>query len=190
MDRIRLAILASGRGSNAETIVKACRSATYPAKVDSIISDNPIAGAFDVAKKYGIESHGITPVSREYFARFLRWFITGVDLVVLAGFMRILDADFVREWEGRIVNIHPSLLPAFPGLHPQRRAIEAGIKMTGCTVHWVVPEVDAGPMIAQMEVPIFPGDTEDVLSARILEREHALYPLAIKMIAPEILQRR
>jgi phosphoribosylglycinamide formyltransferase-1 len=109
-----------------------------------------------------------------------------IGFVCLAGFMRILSSGFVRKWEGRIVNIHPSLLPAFRGLKPQAQALAAGVKVTGCTVHYVVPELDAGPTFAQAEVPVLEGDTEETLSARILDAEHKLYPLALK----QVLQRR
>jgi phosphoribosylglycinamide formyltransferase-1 len=194
MEKIKLAILISGRGSNMEAILKACRSDQFPAEVDLVISDKPDAPGLEIARRYGVYDGSVEHPSRQYFAAMLGLMLDSMlyppDLICLAGFMRILDAEFVNRWKGRIINIHPSLLPAFPGLHPHRQAIEAGATMSGCTVHWVTPEVDAGPIISQMSVPVLPGDTPETLADRILAREHQLYPLTIKMLALKMLAER
>jgi phosphoribosylglycinamide formyltransferase-1 len=185
MARLRLGVLISGRGSNLQALIDACADPAYPAEIVSVISDRAAAPGLAIARASGIAgiaiSHGDRPSFASEANRLLRQ--QHVDLVCLAGFMRVLDTDFVEAWHDKMVNIHPSLLPAFPGLHPHRRALAAGVRFSGCTVHFVRPEVDAGPIIAQAVVPIQPGDDEARLAARILEVEHRLYPLSVRLIA-------
>jgi phosphoribosylglycinamide formyltransferase-1 len=187
--RKRVAILISGRGSNMRALVEAARAPDYPAEIVLVVSSHMNADGLGVARELGIETALVDQVrygrenrDRETYDAELHHVLTraNVEFVCLAGFMRILSAGFVRKWEGRIVNIHPSLLPAFKGLKPQAQALAAGVKTSGCTVHYVVPELDAGPIIAQAEVPVLPDDTEESLSARILDAEHTLYPQALK----------
>jgi phosphoribosylglycinamide formyltransferase-1 len=191
MTRKRVAILISGRGSNMRTLIEAARAPDFPGEIVLVVSSRMEADGLGVARELGIETALVDQVhyrrenrDREAYDAELHHVLTraNVEFVCLAGFMRILSADFVRKWEGRIVNIHPSLLPAFRGLKPQRQALEAGVTVTGCTVHHVVPELDAGPAIAQAEVPVLDGDTEATLSARILEAEHKLYPVALRKL--------
>jgi phosphoribosylglycinamide formyltransferase-1 len=174
-------ILISGRGSNMEAIV----SAGLPAKVTAVISNRADAAGLKFAAQSGIPAHVVDErgfSSREAFDAALEAEIErhSPDLVALAGFMRVLGGDFVRHYSGRMVNIHPSLLPAFPGLHTHRRALQEGVKLHGCTVHFVTPQVDHGPIIAQAAVPVHAGDTEKTLAARVLRQEHRVYPLAIR----------
>lgn len=170
-------------------LIEAARAPDYPGEVVIVVSSRMEAEGLSVARQLGVEIALVDQVrfrrenrDREAFDAELHHVLTraNVEFVCLAGFMRILSAGFVRKWEGRIVNIHPSLLPAFKGLKPQAQALAAGVKVSGCTVHYVVPELDAGPTIAQAEVPVLDGDTEETLSARILEAEHKLYPEALK----------
>jgi phosphoribosylglycinamide formyltransferase-1 len=181
----RIVILISGRGSNMRSIVEACAVERWPAQVVAVISNRPGAGGLAFAAEHGIATqvvdHKAFPTREAFDAALARAIDAhATDLVVLAGFMRILGADFVRGYEGRLLNIHPSLLPAFPGLHTHRRAIDAGCKLAGATVHFVTPELDHGPIVIQAVVPVLPGDDEDALSARVLEREHLIYPLAVR----------
>lgn len=181
----RIVILISGRGSNMRSIVEACAVERWPAQVVAVISNRPGAGGLAFAAEHGIATqvvdHKAFPTREAFDAALARAIDAHApDLVVLAGFMRILGADFVRGYEGRLLNIHPSLLPAFPGLHTHRRAIDAGCKLAGATVHYVTPELDHGPIVIQAVVPVLPGDDEDALSARVLEREHLIYPLAVR----------
>ena len=178
-------MLISGRGSNLRALMAACVDTTYPARIVSVVSDRVKAPGLAFAQSAGICSAVIPHHARQAFAAQAEVLLRGqrVELVCLAGFMRVLDAAFVEAWRDRMVNIHPSLLPAFPGLRPQSRALAAGVRFTGCTVHFVRPEVDAGPIIAQAVVPIRPDDDEASLSARILSVEHRLYPLAVRLIA-------
>lgn len=191
MTRKRVAILISGRGSNMRALIEAARAPDYPGEIVLVVSSRMEADGLGVAREFGIETALVDQVryrrenrDRDAYDAELHHVLTraNVEFVCLAGFMRILSADFVRKWEGRIVNIHPSLLPAFRGLKPQAQALAAGVRVSGCTVHYVVPELDAGPTIAQAEVPIIDGDTEERLSARILEAEHKLYPLALRKV--------
>lgn len=190
--KIRLGVLVSGRGSNLAAILDACKKPHYPAEVVVVISDNPDAGGLELARQAGIPAIHVPHPSRNGFAMGVGWPLVShkVDLIVLAGFMRILQAGFVTRWSNKIINIHPSLLPDFPGLHPQERAIKARRRTSGCTVHWVVPEVDAGPIIAQAVVDVRPQDNTELLETRILAAEHQLYPLSIKMIANKLLSER
>lgn len=185
--RKRVAILISGRGSNMRALIEAARAPNYPGQIALVLSNRPEAAGLEIARGYGIPTTVIdqAPLKdqpRETYDDALHAALTtaNIEVVCLAGFMRILSTAFVRKWEGRIINMHPSLLPAFKGLKPQAQALAAGVKVSGCTVHYVVPELDAGPTIAQAEVPVHDGDTEQTLSARILETEHRLYPRALK----------
>jgi len=189
----RIVILISGRGSNMEAIVRACAAEGWPAQVVAVISSRADAAGLEFARSHGIAAVAVDHkafASRDAFDAELARTIDGLapDLIVLAGFMRILGDAFVQRYEGRLVNVHPSLLPAFTGLHTHRRAIEAGCKLAGATVHFVTPQLDHGPIIAQAVVPVLPGDTEAVLSARVLEREHVLYPLAVGWLVRGLLR--
>ena len=185
MSRHRLAVLLSGRGSNFEAIADAVENGEIPdTEIVAVISDVPEARGLARARERGLAAF---PVGNEMFEtrrereaeirRILEE--READLVCLAGYMRILSADFVARYRGRVLNIHPSLLPKYRGLHPQKQALEAGEKVTGCTVHFVDEGTDTGPVVLQKEVPILPGDTEETLSQRILAEEHRLYPEAI-----------
>ena len=178
-------MLISGRGSNLQALIAACADAAYPAEIVAVVSDRVEAPGLAFAQSAGICSTAIPYRGRRTFAAQAEALLRDrrVQLVCLAGFMRVLDAAFVEAWHDRMVNIHPSLLPAFPGLHAQSQALAAGVRFTGCTVHFVRPEVDAGPIIAQAVVPTLPDDDEASLSARILGVEHRLYPLTIRFIA-------
>jgi phosphoribosylglycinamide formyltransferase-1 len=187
--RTRVAILISGRGSNMRALIEAAKAPDYPAEIALVVSSRMEAPGLSIAREMGVPTALVDHVrfrrenrDREAYDAELHHELirANVRFICLAGFMRIFSAGFVRKWEGRIVNIHPSLLPAFRGLKPQAQALAAGVKVSGCTVHYVVPELDAGPTIAQAEVPVMPGDTEETLSARILEAEHKLYPLALR----------
>lgn len=185
---LRLAVLASGRGSNLQALVDAGESGEMGGTVALVVSDNPASHALERARKHGIpfrvvERKGFA--SRQAFDLALAGAVeeSGADLVALAGFMRIISPVFLARFPGKVINIHPSLLPSFPGLDAQRQALEYGVKITGCTVHFVDEGVDTGPVIAQSAVPVLPGDTVETLSARILEQEHIIYPRAVTMIA-------
>jgi phosphoribosylglycinamide formyltransferase 1 len=179
-----IVILISGRGSNMRAIVEAA----LPVRVAAVISNAASAGGLQYAQAKGIAietiDHRAFP-SREAFDAALVEAIDrhAPDLVVLAGFMRILTDGFVQRYEGRMLNIHPSLLPSFPGLHTHRRALEEGVKIHGCTVHFVTPRLDHGPIVVQAAVPVLPGDTEEALAARVLLQEHRIYPLALRWFA-------
>jgi phosphoribosylglycinamide formyltransferase-1 len=181
----RIVILLSGRGSNMQAIVERCAAEGWNARVVGVASNKADAGGLAWAAERGIATAVVdhrAHATRDAFDAELARVIDlwGPDLVVLAGFMRILGEAFVRRFEGRMINVHPSLLPAFTGLHTHRRAIEAGCKLAGATVHFVTAELDHGPIIAQATVPVLPGDDEQALSARVLVQEHRLYPLAVR----------
>jgi phosphoribosylglycinamide formyltransferase-1 len=184
----RIVILISGRGSNMEALHQRCTEQGWPAQVVAVIANRPQAGGLAWAAERGIAAqcvdHKAYP-EREAFDAALAAAIDAhaPDLVVLAGFMRVLGADFVRRYEGRLLNIHPSLLPAFPGLHTHERALAAGVKLAGCTVHIVRPVVDDGPILVQAAVPVLDGDDAASLAARILVEEHRCYPLALRWVA-------
>ncbi len=189
----RIVILISGRGSNMEAIVEACAAQAWPARVAAVISNRADAAGLDYAAARGIATAVVehrTYADREGFDAALAQAIDAQapDVVVLAGFMRILTPGFVQRYAGRLLNIHPSLLPAFPGLHTHRRAIEAGCKLAGATVHFVTAELDHGPIVAQAAVPVLPGDTEQTLAARVLTSEHRLYPMAVRWAIEGALQ--
>jgi phosphoribosylglycinamide formyltransferase-1 len=184
----RVGILISGRGSNMMALVEAARGADYPAEVAAIISSTPDAPGLAWARAQGLPARAIDHrayPSREAFDAAIHAALTdaGVELVALAGFMRIQSAGFVARWVGRQLNIHPSLLPLFKGLHPHRQALEAGVKVSGCTVHFVTPETDSGPIVAQAAVPVLDGDTPETLADRVLMAEHRLYPHALALVA-------
>lgn len=186
--RLRVAALISGRGSNLKALLDAAADPACPFEIVHVFSNRPDAGGLAHAAAAGVPATVIDHkrfASREAFDMALDDALAAVrpDVVAFAGFMRILTNAFVERWRGKAVNIHPSLLPLFKGLYPQRQALAAGVAVSGCTVHWVTPGVDEGPVIARAEVPVLPGDTEDALAARILVEEHRLYPRALAMIA-------
>lgn len=188
MQKIRVVVLISGSGSNLQALIDACAQPDYPADVVAVISNKAEAYGLTRAQNSGIATDVLDHrsfSSREAFDAALRELIDGYspDLVVLAGFMRILTPEFVIHYLGRMLNIHPSLLPLYPGLHTHRRALGAGDKTHGATVHFVTPELDGGPAVIQAVVPIEPGDTEEILAKRVLVQEHKIYPLAVRWFA-------
>ena len=188
-----IVVLISGRGSNMEAIVRACAAEGWNARIEAVVSNRPDAAGLAFAQAHGIATAVVDHKAfavRDEFDAALATVVEGFapDLVVLAGFMRILSPAFVRRFEGRMVNVHPSLLPSFTGLHTHRRAIEAGCKVAGVTVHFVTPDLDHGPIIAQAVVPVLPDDTEATLAARVLAREHVLYPRAVRWIVDDALR--
>jgi phosphoribosylglycinamide formyltransferase-1 len=184
----RVAILISGRGSNMTALVEAARDPAYPAEIVGVFSNRADAPGLQYAWLAGIptavHSHKDYP-SREAFDAQIQAVLDGwgAELICLAGFMRILSHGFAERWTGRMLNIHPSLLPLYKGLHPQQQALDAGAAESGCTVHWVIPDLDDGPAILQRRVPVLTGDTADTLAARILVEEHSAYPEALAMVA-------
>jgi phosphoribosylglycinamide formyltransferase 1 len=190
-----IVILISGRGSNMEAIVRRCAEEGWPARIAAVISNRSEAAGLAFAQQHGIATAVVDHTafaSREAFDEKLAQTIESYapDVVALAGFMRILTPGFVQRFDGRLVNIHPSLLPVFPGLHTHRRAIEAGCKVAGASVHFVTVDLDHGPIIGQAIVPVLPDDTEHSLAARVLEQEHLLYPRAIHWLVEGALERR
>jgi len=180
----RAVVLISGRGSNMEALLRA----DLPVEFSAVISNTPEAQGLDVARRFGIAGvvvdHRAFPDRSSFDAALADAMdCHAPDLVILAGFMRVLTADFVRRYSGRMINIHPALLPAFPGLHTHRKALAAGVKLHGCTVHFVTPEVDVGPIIAQAAVPVLQDDTEASLAARVLLQEHRIFPMAVRWFA-------
>jgi len=186
--RVRTAVLISGRGSNLAALIAASGEPGYPAEIVLVVSNVEAAPGLAIARSAGVSStvipHGNYP-SREAFDNEIDKALRAenVALVCEAGFMRIHSDAFVRKWEGRLINIHPSLLPSFRGIRVHQQALDAGVRISGCTVHFIVPELDSGPVIAQAAVPVFPNDTKATLSARVLEEEHKLYPEALRMVA-------
>lgn len=185
MPRLRTAVLISGRGSNLQALADATADPHYPAEIGLVISNRADAPGLARARHAGIATRVIADANRERFAAEAHHALrgAGIEFIALAGFMRILDHGFVDAWRDRLVNIHPSLLPAFPGLRPQRQALAAGVRFSGCTVHFVRNAVDTGPIIAQAVVSVFSDDDEDRLASRILAAEHRLYPMAIRLYA-------
>ena len=185
-----IVILISGRGSNMEAIVRALEAERWPARIAAVISNKPDAKGLAFAQAHGIPT-AVVPskefASREAFDAVLQQTIDGyqADLVVLAGFMRILTAPFVEHYAGRMLNIHPSLLPLFPGLHTHRQALEAGVLEHGATVHFVTAELDHGPAVLQARINVLPGDTETSLAERLLEKEHLIYPQAVRLFVED-----
>jgi len=188
-ERLRVAVLISGRGSNMVSLIEAAKAADYPAAIGLVMSNNPDAAGLAYAREAGIPTavvdHRPLQENRAAFEQALDAQLDAhrIDLLCLAGFMRLLTADFVRRWSGRMLNIHPALLPQFKGLHTHRRALEAGAREHGATVHFVVPEMDSGPIVLQGSVPVREGDTEETLARRVLEVEHRIYPQALRMVA-------
>ena len=187
MARLRCAVLISGRGSNLDALIRACGDKDFPAEIALVISNRADAGGLEHAARAGIASaiipHRDYP-SRETFEATLTKALeaAGTQLICLAGFMRLLTAGFVDHWRDRLINIHPSLLPAFPGLDTHARALAEGARFAGCTVHFVRAEMDHGPIIVQAAVPVLQGDDEHSLAARVLTAEHRAYPLALRLI--------
>ena len=186
--KLKVGVLISGRGTNLQALIDACADPGFPAVIELVVSNKADAFGLKRAADAGIPTAVIDHKAYRSRAAFdaavdeaLR--AAGVGFVCLAGFMRILSGDFVERWRDRLINIHPSLLPAFKGLDTHQRAIDAGVTITGCTVHFVRPAMDDGPIIVQAAVPVLPGDDADSLAARILESEHAIYPLALRLIA-------
>lgn len=185
----RVAILISGRGSNMEALVRAAANPAYPASVELVLSNKPDAAGLAIARDAGIRAVAVDqkPFGRDRGAheraidQILR--DAGIEIVCLAGYMRLLTPFLVGAWQGRMLNIHPSLLPAFPGLDTHRRALDAGVPVHGCTVHLVTDEMDAGPVLGQASVPVLPGDSEDDLAHRVLRQEHLLYPSVLAAFA-------
>ena len=182
----RLAILLSGRGSNFEALARAVREGMVPAEIALVFSNRPAAPGLEIARRLGLETAALAGSGQEREAydrqvvELLR--ARGVEWVCLAGYMRLLSGYFIEQYRGKILNIHPSLLPAFPGLEAQKQALDYGVKFAGCTVHFVDETVDGGPIIAQAIVPVRDDDDEDTLAARILEQEHRLYPEALRLV--------
>jgi phosphoribosylglycinamide formyltransferase-1 len=189
MSRKRVGILISGRGSNMAALIKAADAPDYPAEIVLVVSNRPNAGGLATARAAGIETavvdHTKYGKDRAAFETALQQVLTQHDIAIvcLAGFMRLLTADFVTQWQGRMINIHPALLPSFKGVDTHARALETGVKIHGATVHFVVPETDSGPIIAQAAVAVHDDDDEATLAARVLTVEHRLYPLALKLLA-------
>ncbi len=188
MRKKRVGILISGRGSNMMSLVEAAREPDYPAEIVTVVSNRPAAPGLALAAAQALPIKAIDHrayAGRENFDSALHEALMSarVDLVCCAGFMRLMTAGFVGKWRGRMLNIHPSLLPAFKGLDAHAQALAAGVRIAGCTVHFVEPEMDSGPIIAQAAVPVADGDTPDTLAARILTAEHKLYPHALRLVA-------
>ena len=189
MARKRVAVLISGRGANMAALIEAARNPDYPAEITLVLSNRAGAGGLRRASAEGIATavvdHCDFGRDRETFERAVQALLEThrIDIVCLAGFMRLLTSSFVSRWSGRMINIHPALLPSFKGLRTHERALEAGAKIHGATVHFVVPEVDSGPIIAQAAVPVLDDDTPDTLAARVLAAELRLYPLALGLVA-------
>ncbi|HIJ38445.1 MAG TPA: phosphoribosylglycinamide formyltransferase [Rhodospirillaceae bacterium] len=188
MARLKVAVLISGRGSNLQALLDACADPAFPAELVLVISNIATAYGLERARRAGVATRVIdhkTFANRALFDQAMDEAIqdSGAQLVCLAGFMRLLTPEFVAVWKDRLINIHPSLLPSFKGLHTHARALAAGVKLHGCTVHYVTPDLDDGPIIAQGAVPVLADDDEDRLAARVLAVEHRLYPLALRLIA-------
>ena len=189
MRKARVAVLISGRGSNMQALIEAARSEDYPAKIALVIANQPDAGGLEIAAAAGVEAlaidHRPHGKDREAHERVIDAALRErrIEIVALAGYMRVLTPFLVRSWSGRMINIHPSLLPKYPGLHTHERAIAAGDAEAGCTVHLVTEGVDEGPILGQARAPILPGDTADTLAARVLAEEHKLYPRCLADLA-------
>jgi phosphoribosylglycinamide formyltransferase-1 len=195
MRKLRTAILISGRGSNMMALVEAARAAEYPAEIVCVVSNKADAKGLQFADAKGIATRVIDHrsfTSREAFETALDAYLRSmsVEAIALAGFMRVLTAGFISGWDGRMINIHPSLLPAYKGLHTHDRAIADGARVHGCSVHLVTPELDGGPVLLQAEVPVLAGDTADVLAARVLTEEHRIYPQALALLSHRIIAER
>ncbi|MEY3081878.1 MAG: hypothetical protein RJA94_1863 [Pseudomonadota bacterium] len=192
MRKLRTAILISGRGSNMMALIAAARAAEYPAEIVCVVSNAADAKGLEFAAANGIATRVIDHkafASREAFEAALDAYLRSmnVEAIALAGFMRVLTAGFISGWDGRMINIHPSLLPAYKGLHTHERAIADGANLHGCSAHLVTPELDGGPVLLQAEVPVLSGDTADVLAARVLTQEHRIYPQALTLLCHRII---
>jgi phosphoribosylglycinamide formyltransferase 1 len=189
MIKKRVAVLISGRGSNMTALIEAAKAADYPAQIVLVLSNEPDATGLARAQQDGIATavvdHRPFGKDREAFEHALdaQLQMHRIDIVCLAGFMRLLTPWLVTRWTGRMLNIHPALLPQFKGLHTHRRALQAGVERHGATVHFVVPEMDSGPIVLQASVPVMKGDTEETLAARVLDVEHRIYPQALRLVA-------
>jgi len=188
MARVRTGVLISGRGSNLQALLDAAASPDFPAEIVCVISNRPGAGGLARAEAAGVTALTVDHkafATREAFEDALHAALTdqGVELVCLAGFMRLLTPGFVHRWTGRMINIHPSLLPSFKGVDTHQRALDAGVKLTGASVHFVSAEMDAGPIIGQAAIPVLPGDNAEALAERVLAAEHALYPECLRQVA-------
>ena len=193
MKRKRVGILISGRGSNMAALVEAARDPAYPAEIVCVVSNRPDAPGLKFAQDQNISTRVIdhkTYTTREAFDAALNDYLQSqkLDLIACAGFMRVMTSVLLEPWAGRMINIHPSLLPLYRGTHTHERALADGVKVHGCSVHYVTEELDGGPVIARAEVPVLPGDTPETLSARMLAEEHKLYPKALAMVARQISQ--
>lgn len=187
-DRLKVGVVISGRGSNLQALLDACAAADFPAEIVLVISNNPGVEGLQRAERSGVATATINHrdfSDRQSFERALTASMerAGAEFICHAGFMRIVTAEYLTHWHNRLINIHPSLLPAFPGLDTHRRALDAGVKLHGCTVHYVREEVDVGPIIGQAAVPVLDGDNEDSLAARVLGAEHQLYSLCLRLVA-------
>ncbi|MEP4292327.1 MAG: phosphoribosylglycinamide formyltransferase [Rhizobiaceae bacterium] len=190
MKKLKVAIMISGRGSNMGALARAAMDPDYPVEIVLVLSNKPNAGGLELAQEHGIAIRVVDQSaydSRSDHEQAVTEALleSGAELICMAGYMRILEETFVNEWRGRLINIHPSLLPSFTGLDTHARALERGVRIHGCSVHFVNNELDAGPIIAQAAVPVEPGDDEASLAARVLESEHRLYPHALRLIAEE-----
>jgi phosphoribosylglycinamide formyltransferase-1 len=184
----RVAILISGRGSNMGALIEAASARDYPAEIALVVSSRSAAQGLELAKSKSIPTATVDHIaykSREEFEAELAKQLAAakIEIICLAGFMRILTAGFVKQWEGRLLNVHPSLLPAFKGIDTHVRALDAGVKVHGCSVHFVVPELDSGPIVMQAAVPVLEGDDEEELAMRVLAAEHRIYPEALRLLA-------
>jgi phosphoribosylglycinamide formyltransferase-1 len=186
--RKRVAVLISGRGSNMAALIAAAKEQDYPAEIALVISNRADAGGLAIAQREGVPTrvidHRPHGKDRASFERALQVVLeeNGIEMICLGGFMRLFTRDFVLRWHGRMLNIHPSLLPSFKGLDPHGQALAAGVKISGATVHFVEPEMDSGPIIAQAAVPVLDDDTPETLAARVLAAEHRVYPLALRLV--------
>ncbi len=193
MSKARIAILISGRGSNMMALVEAARDKAFPGEIVCVVSNRADAKGLAFAAANGIATTVIDHkayATREDFEAALDQYLSSMNVegIALAGFMRVLTAQFITRWEGRMLNIHPSLLPAYKGLHTHERAIADGAQVHGCSVHLVTPQLDGGPVLLQAEVPVLPDDTPDSLSARVLAEEHRIYPQALAWLATRIIE--
>ena len=193
-DKINLAVLISGRGSNLQALIDACAMPDFPARIAVVVSNVEDAGGLERARAAGISTETVPHKNykgREAFEEALLAALAShaIDLICLAGFMRLLTPRFIDHWPERIINIHPSLLPDYKGTHTHERVLADGRTESGCTVHYVVPEMDAGPIIVQKKVAVMPGDTPDTLAARVLAQEHVAYPEAVMMVAKKLLKK-
>jgi len=196
IDRVRTAVFISGRGSNLSALLGSAKDLGFPSEISLVISNDPLAGGMHLAEQHGVPSRAFAMSDHGRSRRIQEDAIHAcllenrIELIALAGYMRILTPEFVERWQGRIMNIHPSLLPLYPGLHTHERALAAGDRWHGCTVHWVIPDLDAGETILQARVPVLQGDTPDLLAQRVLVEEHRIYPLALAVVSTRIISER